>query len=72
MPLLTADMVSTELQVPLSRVYELARLGLLPHVRIGKQVRFDPDRLKAWIESGGQALPVDVSKAGAVPRSVCR
>jgi excisionase family DNA binding protein len=36
-----------------ARVYEAARIGLIPCVRIGRQVRFDEDRLKRWVEEGG-------------------
>lgn len=39
------------------QVYEYCRLGIFPHVRIGKRVLFDPDQIEAWIANGGQALP---------------
>lgn len=39
------------------RIYELCRLGLFPHVHLGRQIRFDPDAVEAFIISGGQALP---------------
>jgi excisionase family DNA binding protein len=35
------------------RVYEAARLGLIPCVRIGRQVRFDEAALREWIAKGG-------------------
>jgi len=38
------------------RVHELARQGLLPAVRLGRQVRFDPDAIDEFITSGGKAL----------------
>ena len=37
----------------IARVYEAARLGLIPCVRIGRQVRFDEETLRRWIEEGG-------------------
>ena len=40
-----------------SRVYELAQQNLIPHIRMGRQVRFDLDKVEAWLEAGGQALP---------------
>jgi len=40
-----------------ARVYEAARLGLIPSVRIGRQVRFDEDSLQDWIKKGGSAIP---------------
>ncbi|MNK96471.1 Helix-turn-helix domain protein [compost metagenome] len=55
--LLTAKQVSEKLQVKQSRVYELCRLGLLPHVRLGRQIRVSSDRLEEWIKDGGVALP---------------
>jgi excisionase family DNA binding protein len=51
--LATVDTVVERLGVSRYRVYELAREGLLPHVRIGKSVRFDMDRVEEWIEAGG-------------------
>lgn len=41
------------------RVYECARLGLIPSVRIGRQVRFDEDELREWIRKGGTATQTD-------------
>lgn len=56
MRLLTAQEVSVLLQVPLARVYELARLNLVPKVKLGaRQVRFDESKLRQWIEKGGLA-----------------
>ncbi len=40
-----------------ARVYELVREGLLPCVRMGRAVAFDPDALERWIADGGSALP---------------
>lgn len=55
--LLTVPEVSEHLKISEARVRELGRLGLLPIVRLGRQVRIDPERLDAWIAEGGQALP---------------
>ena len=54
--LLTADQAADRLDVTLARLYELARTGTLPAVRLGRQIRFSPDALTEWIESGGQSL----------------
>jgi excisionase family DNA binding protein len=52
--LLKADDVAEILSLPRLRVYELARQGILPCVRIGeRQIRFDRTALQAWIERGG-------------------
>ncbi len=56
-PLRDAKWVGEILGVSPFRVYELARLGLLPCVRLGRQIRFDPDRLREWIQAGGAAAP---------------
>lgn len=39
------------------RIYEAARTGLLPCVRVGRQVLFDLDALEAWAAAGGTPLP---------------
>lgn len=31
-------------------VYDLARKGLIPHYRIGGSIRFDPIKVKAWLD----------------------
>ncbi len=54
-PLLTAPQVAARLRVPLHRAYELIREHRIPAVRIGRQVRVDPDALELWIKSGGTA-----------------
>lgn len=54
-PLLEADDVAERLSMPKARIYELAREDRIPHIRIGRQVRFPERRLAAWIEEGGTA-----------------
>ena len=51
--LVTACSVAAYLGVSTVRVYELCRQGLLPHVRLGRHLRFSPDAVIAWAESGG-------------------
>jgi len=57
MRLLTAKQTADVLQVTLPRVYELAREGVVPAVRLGRQVRFDEAALQQWIERGGAGVP---------------
>jgi excisionase family DNA binding protein len=57
--LLTAQQVAVLLQVPTARVYELAREGLLPAVRLGRQIRVSSSALENWIADGGQSLGND-------------
>jgi excisionase family DNA binding protein len=54
--LLTARQVGAILQVPTKRVYDLMRNENLPFLRIGKrQIRFDDDALRDWIERSATA-----------------
>ena len=46
--------VSDMTGLKLSRVYELARKGLIPAITVGeRQYRFSPKAIEKWIESGG-------------------
>jgi excisionase family DNA binding protein len=54
---LTTDEVGTILKVNPSRVQELIRQGILPHFRLGRQIRVDRRQLQHFIERGGQGLP---------------
>jgi len=47
--LLTIPQVSERLALPVGRVYELARQGKLPVVRVGKYVRVHAVQLAKWI-----------------------
>lgn len=66
MRLLTVRQVAELLSVPQARAYELARAGMLPVVRVGRQVRVDEDALRKWIASGGCGL--SGGRAAAVAR----
>lgn len=61
--LLTIEAVAGILNVKVARAYELARTGLIPTVKLGRQVRVEKSRLIAWIEDGGAALPGGWKKA---------
>ena len=54
--LLTVDETAEILKVKKHRVYELARLRLLPAVHLGRQLRIDEQRLREWIANGGSSL----------------
>lgn len=47
-PLLDAEGAARLLNVPASWVLAEARAGRIPHVRLGRYVRFDADELAAW------------------------
>ena len=54
--LLNAQEVAERLSLPKARVYALAREGRIPGVlRLGSQIRFDPQALEAWIRNGGSS-----------------
>ena len=56
MQLLKIDGVARVLDVPVDRGYALAREGVIPVVRIGRQVRIDREQFAAWIEGGAWEL----------------
>lgn len=51
--------VAERLDLPERRVYELVRAGVLPHVRVGRSIRFDLDAIEKWIGEGGAGYPRD-------------
>lgn len=55
--MLRADAVAELLDIELKRVYILAREGILPCVRVGRQVRFNRADLEAWAARGGTGYP---------------
>ncbi len=78
--LVDADAAATQLAVPASWVRAEARADRIPHVRLGRYVRFDPVELDAWWRerrrgpwrtgrrpvSAGVCEPVGVDDRGAV------
>jgi len=60
MALQTVGPTAKELNTSEERVYALAREGVFPRgvvVRLGRQIRFDPEKLREFINQGGAALP---------------
>ena len=57
MKLLRAETIAGILDISTARVYELIRMGILPAVKLGRQVRVEEQTLEAWITEGGQGLP---------------
>ena len=49
-PLLDADGAAELLNVPKSWVLTEARADRIPHVRLGRYVRFDADDLREWAQ----------------------
>src|SRR5205809_7334402 len=46
---LTVQEAADILRVPVSWLYERTRTNSVPHVKLGKYLRFDRDELVAWI-----------------------
>jgi len=67
--LLDAKAIAERLGVPESWVRESARSGAIPHVKLGRYVRFDQADVEAWLDScktPGRAIrlrPKDAAKA---------
>lgn len=38
------------------RVRRLCHAGVIPYVRVGRRILFDPDQIEAWIKNGGRGL----------------
>lgn len=58
-PLKSVRYAAQRLNISEQRVYQLVREGVLPDgvvVRLGRQVRIDPDQLEDFIRKGGRAL----------------
>ena len=51
--LVTVEAVAEALGLSRWRVYELAREGMIPSVRIGRTMRFDEGEIRKWIQNGG-------------------
>lgn len=44
------------LNAPVSTIYQMVRDGRIPGVvKVGRGIRFDVDKLEAWIANGGDA-----------------
>jgi len=49
--------VAARLDLPEKRIYILAREGIIPHVRLGRSIRFNEAEIEAWIAAGGAGYP---------------
>jgi excisionase family DNA binding protein len=47
----TDRQVAAAIGVTVKRIQELARMGLLPGFKLGKNWRFDPDAVRSWVKS---------------------
>ena len=53
--LVTVKEMAERLSVPVSWIYERTRLGqkAIPHLRLGKYIRFDPDEVMVFFREHG-------------------
>lgn len=49
--------LASRLDLPEKRVYILARQGVIPHVRLGRSIRFNEAEIEALIAAGGAGYP---------------
>lgn len=54
--LLTIQQTSKLLACSYSRAAQLVRDGILPCIRLGRQIRIDPIQLESFFAKGGQPL----------------
>ena len=52
--LYTVQEVAALLSVPVSWVYSHVASGDMPHVKVGRYVRFYPRAVMAWVEGGAR------------------
>lgn len=48
--LLKIEEVAKRMGVSRTWIYKKCRAGILPHFRIGRMIRFDPEDLEKWIQ----------------------
>ena len=56
MALLNVRGVSEWLQVKQCTIYLWAEQGLIPHLKLGRLLRFEPDEIKAWLQAHRQEV----------------
>lgn len=56
MALLNVREVSEWLQVKRSTIYLWAEQSMIPHMKLGRLLRFDPDEIKAWLQAHRQEV----------------
>ena len=63
-PLWHARQLAQRLGIHRTHLYLLVRTGRIPHLRIGRGLRFDPNAIRAWERSGGWVTPNLKHRAG--------
>jgi excisionase family DNA binding protein len=68
-PLLSRDQVAERLSASVSTVVRLERRGELPHVKLGRLVRFRPVDVEALIERAHAGTPTSDESPARIPGS---
>lgn len=51
-------------QVPITWWYEQAKAGLIPHIRVGRYIRFDLEEVEGWLRQRGSLKTKELRKRG--------
>lgn len=62
----TIEWASEIIGIPKTSCYAMARQGILPVVKVGRQYRVDPEALREWVRKGGQSYPGGWRKEAAL------
>ena len=62
---MTISDVAQYLRISEAKVYELARTGTIPALRIGKSWRFQKDLLKQWVRKSAEANITALDESGS-------
>ncbi len=62
---MTIGDVAQYLRISEAKVYELARTGTIPALRIGKSWRFQKDLLKQWVRKSAEANIIALDESGS-------
>lgn len=54
--LLTANDIAKWLNIPVSTVYDKTRQNQIPHVKIGRLIRYEKDQISEFVRNGGVSL----------------
>ncbi len=65
--LLTVEDLAARFQVRKRRIYDLVRDGGLPHLRVGRTLRFRPREVDRWLAARTQAVPLPGAAAQRRP-----
>lgn len=65
--LLTPDEAAEMLGLKLAAIRRLCRTNAIPHVKVARKLRFNPDTLRAWAAGGCKPPSAEHSKKRAQP-----